>query len=154
MLLSMPTRAAIALSDDEISTYLAAPRTLVLATIGEDGSPHQVALSYVMDGPDPRFWTYRRSQKVRNIERDPRVSCLVEDGTEHFELRGVQLAGRATISTDRDDIRATWRRLSEKYHGPITVAMLANFDRQADKRCVVTVAVDRVASWDHRKLAP
>jgi hypothetical protein len=109
---------------------------------------------YVMDGGNPVFWSYRRAQKIVNIERDPQVSCLVEDGTDYRDLRGVLLAGRARLSVDPAVIERTARLLSEKYTGPVTPSDLANFRRQAAKRCVVTVEVERVTSWDHRKLPP
>jgi PPOX class probable F420-dependent enzyme len=138
----------------EVAEFMAGPRTMILATHGTAGFPHQVAMFYVMDGANPAFWSYRKAQKIVNIERDSQVSCLAEEGTGHRELRGVLLTGHARISTDPAVIERTWRQLREKYAGPVTTADLANFHRQADKRCIVTVEVTRVTSWDHRKLPP
>ena len=147
-------REHVRMSPAEVADFLADPRTMIVATHGAAGFPHQVAMFYVLDGENPAFWSYRRAQKVVNIERDPRVSCLVEDGASYQELRGVLLTGHARISTDPEVIEKTWRQLTEKYTGPITEADLASFRRQADKRCVVTVEVNHVASWDHRRLPP
>lgn len=147
-------REHVRMSPAEVADYLAGPRTMIVATNGVGGFPHQVAMFYVMAGPNPVFWSYRRAQKIVNIERDPRVSCLVEEGTDYRGLRGVLLTGNARVSLDPDVIEKTWRQLTEKYTGPITEPDLANFRRQADKRCVVTVEVTRVTSWDHRKLPP
>ena len=146
------SRNSIRLDGEELGRYLNEPRTMVLATIGSSGLPHQVAMFFVMDDGRPTFWSYRKAQKVRNIERDPRVGCLVEDGREHDELRGVQFAGVARLSTDPADVGRVWRRLTEKYRGSVTEDEIANFHRQADKRCVITVDVERMVSWDHRKL--
>ena len=142
------------MSPAEMADYLAAPRTMILATIGVGGFPHQAAMFYVMAGANPVFWSYRRAQKVVNIERDPKVSCLVEEGRDYRALRGVMLRGSARVCADPEIIEQTWRQLTEKYTGPISEAELANFRRQADKRCVVIVEVTRVSSWDHRKLPP
>jgi PPOX class probable F420-dependent enzyme len=138
----------------ELAEFLAGPRTMIVATNGVGGFPHQVAMFYVMAGTNPVLWSYRRAQKVVNIERDPRVSCLAEEGTDYRALRGVLLTGNARICADPEVIEQTWRQLTEKYTGPVTEAELSNFQRQADKRCVVTVEVTRVTSWDHRKLPP
>ena len=146
-------RALLRLSPAECAEFLAAPRTMIVASYGPGGWPHQVAVFYVMDGARPVFWSYRKAQKIRNLQRDPRVSCLVEDGTLHYELRGVQLRGHAVVSEDPDLIERTWQQLTRKYRGPITPAERANFERQAYRRCVVTVEVEHTASWDHRKLA-
>jgi PPOX class probable F420-dependent enzyme len=139
-------RAHVQMSPAEVAGFLDSPLTMVLATPGAAGFPHQAAMFYVMDGSNPVFWSYRRSQKIVNIERDPRVSCLVEDGADYRELRGVLLAGHARLSVDPGDIERTARLLAEKYTGPVTPGDLANFRRQADKRCVVTVDVVRRAS--------
>ena len=47
------------------------------------------------------FWTYRTSQKARNLARDPRLTCLVEDGEDYFELRGVQVTGTVRVVADQ-----------------------------------------------------
>src|SRR5438477_6532516 len=77
------------------AALLAESRKLQLATINRDGTPHLVTMFYVMLDGQIAFWTYRSAQKARNLARDPRVTCLVEDGEEYFELRGVQVVGTA-----------------------------------------------------------
>src|SRR5262249_9347458 len=84
----------------EVAARLAESRKLQLATINGDGTPHLVTMFYVMLGGQIAFWTYRSSQKARNLARDPRVTCLVETGEDYFELRGVQVAGRARCVDD------------------------------------------------------
>ena len=74
-----------------------------VASIGTDGVPHLTTLFYVVRDGRIAFWTYGRSQKIRNLERDPRVSALVEDGVDYFELRGVSITGRAEIVRDYDE---------------------------------------------------
>jgi PPOX class probable F420-dependent enzyme len=150
--IKMPERAQVMMSAAEIAAFLATPRTMIIATIGSGGWPHQTAVSFVMDAGSPVFWTYASSQKVRNIERDPRVSCLVEDGKRRGEWRGVALRGRAGISRDPADIERTWRQLTLTYRGSIEPYDEEKYMRQRDKRCVVTVGVERITSWDHHKL--
>ena len=85
------------MSAAEVSAFLAASRKLQLATINQDGTPHLVAMYYVLLGGRIAFWTYRASQKALNLARDPRLTCLVESGEEYFDLRGVQVAGLARL---------------------------------------------------------
>ena len=80
---------------DEIAALLAAARKMQLATINRDGTPHLVTMFYALRDGRIAFWTYRASQKARNLARDPRLTCLVEDGEDYFELRGVQVNGVA-----------------------------------------------------------
>ena len=81
-------RAAVRMTDDEVASFLDASMKVQVATIGPDGSPHLTTLFYVMHEGRIAFWTYASVQKIKNLERDPRITCLVEDGTDYFELRG------------------------------------------------------------------
>ena len=88
------------MSQDEVTAFLGAERRAHVATINADGTPHLVPLSYVVLDGRVAFWTDPRSQKVVNLRRDPRMTCLVEAGSEFAELRAVQLTGRAELSDD------------------------------------------------------
>ncbi len=58
------------------------------------------------------FWTYRTSQKARNLARDPRLACLVEDGADYFELRGVQVTGTVRLVADQAGVLDIGRRIA------------------------------------------
>src|SRR5215472_6846195 len=96
----MKQRDRVAMTAGEAAAFLAESRKLQLATINQDGTPHLVTMFYVMLGGRIAFWTYRASQKARNLARDPRVACLVETGEEYFDLRGVQVLGRVVTVED------------------------------------------------------
>src|ERR1043166_7947014 len=96
----MRHRDRVAMTGADTAALLAGSHKLQLATINRDGTPHLVTMFYVMLGGRIAFWTYRSSQKARNLARDPRVTCLVEDGTDYFELRGVQVYGCVEVIED------------------------------------------------------
>jgi PPOX class probable F420-dependent enzyme len=136
----------------EVSAMLAGGRKAQLATINPDGTPHLVTMFYAMRHDRLAFWTYRASRKARNLARDPRLTCLVEDGEDYFSLRGVQLTGRA----DRIDEPARVAQI-----GHLIAAGLPNVPTEllddyiaqaAHKRAAYLVDPSRVVSWDHRKL--
>jgi hypothetical protein len=85
--------------------------------------------------------------------RDPRVSCLVEDGGTYEQLRGVLLRGRAEV-VDNDDQRLILAtNITERYQGPLDEAGIASVRASIAKRVALRVDVGEVVSWDHRKLA-
>src|SRR3546814_9569680 len=89
----------------ELDTFLRANIKVQVATAGKDGRPHLITLFYiVLDDGRIAFWTYGRSQKIVNLERDPRITCLVEDGVDYFELRGASITGSAEIVREHDRI--------------------------------------------------
>ena len=100
----MKQRDRVAMTEPETAALLAASRKLQLATLNADGSVHLVTMFYAMVGGQIAFWTYRASQKARNLARDPRVTCLVETGEEYFDLRGVQVQGTVRCVEDPDGV--------------------------------------------------
>ena len=148
----MNRRALIRMSDEEIHSFLEEERTLQVATIERDGTPHLVAMWYVIINDEIVFWTYAKSQKIANLRRDPRLTCLVEAGERYDELRGVQVKGRAEISDDRDTVQRIGETLWERYNGPLNDNARQMVAAQATKRVIVFVKPQQVVSWDHRKL--
>lgn len=145
-------RAQIAMSDEEIATYLERSRTATLATIGASGLPHLVAMWYAVIDGDIWVETKARSQKAVNLRRDPRVTVLIEDGETYDTLRGVSFEGTAEIVEDPD---ALWRvgvSVWERYNGPYTEEMKPLVEFMLHKRVAVRIDVSRTRSWDHRKL--
>ena len=127
---------------------------LQVATLGADGHPHLTTLFFVVDGGLICFWTYGSTQKIRNLERDDRVSVLVEDGEAYDELRGVSVRGRAEIVRDPDRVRAIGTAVACRMLGVGSPEQLGEegrslVARQARKRVGVVVHPERVASWDH-----
>jgi PPOX class probable F420-dependent enzyme len=148
----MKRRDVIRMSDAEVDAFLQGRHTMNVATINPDGTIHLVAMWYGFLDGKPGFWTYGRSQKVLNLERNPQVTCLVESGDAYEELQGVELVGRAELVTDRDRIMAIGRSVFQRYIGPWSEQMQPYLDKTGAKRVGVLIDVDRTISWDHRKL--
>jgi len=148
----MKRRDLIRMSDEEVRAFLGGRHTMNVATINHDGSIHLVAMWYGFVGDRPAFWTFGKSQKIRNLERDPRITCLVEAGEEYEKLEGVELVGRAELVADHDGRMAIGRSVFERYIGPWSDEMVPYLTQTGAKRVGVVVHVDRVVSWDHAKL--
>ena len=153
----MGGRDAVRMSDREVADFLEDNLKVQVASIGRDGTPHLTTLFYVVLDGRIAFWTYGRSQKIRNLERDDRVSCLVEDGTDYFELRGVSMTGRAEIVRETDRIREIGSAVAVRMVGAKSMDDLGDLGRstvekQATKRVAVVIHPDHVATWDHRKM--
>jgi len=148
----MRHRDRVAMTDAEVAAMLAGSHKLQLATINRDGTPHLVTMFYVMLGGRIAFWTYRASQKARNIARDPRVTCLVESGEEYFDLRGVQVTGLARLVEDPAGVLEIGRGVAGGLAGVPTDAVDDYVAHAARKRVGFVVDPVKVISWDHRKL--
>jgi PPOX class probable F420-dependent enzyme len=148
-------RAAVSMSPAEVEDYLAASMKVQVASIGPDGTPHLTTLFYVLHEGRIAFWTYASSQKVKNLERDPRLSCLVETGSDYFELAGVSVQGTAEIVRDEDRIRQVGTAVTHAMSGGVNLGDLGReiVENQVRKRVAIIVTPTKVASWDHRKMS-
>lgn len=148
-------RERVRMSTDEVEAFLGEAMKVQVATVNSDGSPHLTTLFYVLREGRIAFWTYASSQKVKNLERDPRIGCLVEDGVNYSELRGVSIAGTAQLLRDEGDIRATGTAVARRMAEGADLGEIgtAEVERQVPKRVGVLVTPDTVASWDHRKMS-
>jgi PPOX class probable F420-dependent enzyme len=151
----MSRRAEITLSEDEQRELLDSERVVTVATHGPRGWPHLMPMWYVVREGRIWAWTYAKSQKVRNLERDARATLLVETGHEYSELRGVQIEAEAHIHRDLDVVFEFAKELTVRYaEGTDSVEGDAaeGLKAQAPKRVAIEFEPKRVATWDHRKL--
>jgi PPOX class probable F420-dependent enzyme len=146
-------RAEIRMSDAEVDAFLHEQRTMICATIGRDGAPHVMPLWFIVRDGDVWAWTYAASQKVRNLERDPRATLAFEDGEIYEELRGVTLATEAEIERAPDFVAALGLAVYERYvDGDLPPAVRESIAKQALKRVAIRFVEYGRTSWDHRKL--
>jgi PPOX class probable F420-dependent enzyme len=147
-------RDKISMTPDEVQAYLDEQKVLNIATLGPTGHPHLVAMWFTLIDGKVTFWTFGKSQKVMNLRRDPRITCLVESGETYEELRGVELVGTARLIEDYAAVLEIGKAVGLKYQGEgiLSEAALPFLEAQAAKRIGITIDVDSVVSWDHSKL--
>jgi PPOX class probable F420-dependent enzyme len=149
----MSRRDQIEMTEAEVRAFLNEQRTLVCATNGVRGWPHLMPLWFVVRGADLWAWTYARSQKVRNLERDPRATLQIEAGEAYDQLRGVMLETTVELHRDVDAVAALGAEILSRYAGGSTAVEVNDaIAAQARKRVGLRFVVGRMASWDHRKL--
>jgi len=145
-------RDVIRMTEQEVDEFLLGRHTLSLATINHDSTVHLVAMWYGFLEGCVAIETKTKSQKVRNLRHDPRMTCMVEDGDRYEDLRGVELVGTAEIVEEPERMWEMGVNLFERYQGTYTEEMRPFVEAMLHKRVVVKLHVDRVVSWDHRKL--
>ncbi len=153
----MPSRRDLIKMDDaEVAAFLAEEKTVICATNGKDGWPHLMPLWFVVRGGTLWAWTFAKSQKTRNLERDPRATLQLEAGTEYQELRGVMLETEVCLHHDVDATLAVGLEVFQRYaggaDGELADDIKAMVRAQAEKRVALEFVERRRTSWDHRKL--
>jgi PPOX class probable F420-dependent enzyme len=145
-------RASITMSDAEIDEFLLGARSATIGSIGPTGHPHLVAMWFAVIDGDICIETKAKSQKVVNLRRDPKVSCLVEDGATYEQLRGVSIEGTAEVTDDPDLLWQVGVAVWERYYAPYTDEVKPFVEAMLNKRVIVRIHSERVRSWDHSKM--
>lgn len=174
----MSRRDQIKMSEAEVASFLEGERIVTCATMGPRGWPHLMPLWYVLRDPATRApwteradaptgaspgiwaWTYAASQKVRNLERDPRATLQVEAGEQYQELRGVMIECEVAVHRELETVSALGGEIFRRYAVPRGEApadrlpgeVATMVDKQAAKRVALEFTELRRATWDHRKL--
>jgi PPOX class probable F420-dependent enzyme len=149
----MDRRTAIALTPDEQDEMLRTSLTIILSSIDRHGYPHSIPMWYALRAGRFLMTTYGKSQKARNLERDPRCSLLVESGHEYSELRGILIRGRAELVRHVDAVLDALNTIRQKHGLGGTAPEVAEAMRaHAAKRVLICISPEHVSSWDHRKL--
>ena len=149
------------MSEAELAAFFEEERTVICATNGRDGFPHLMPLWYVLREGEVWAWTFAKSQKVRNLERDARATLQVEAGSRYAELRGAMLKCDVTVHRDTELVAAFGLELFARYQpgesaaasGELGEDVRAMVLAQAPKRVALQFRARSSATWDHRKLA-
>jgi PPOX class probable F420-dependent enzyme len=139
------------MTDDELRAFIAEQMIVSVATTGPRGRPHLVPLWYTADGVVLRSWTYAKSQKAKNLERDPRATLQIEDGVLYHELRGAMLECDVELERDPAEVEKYGLGLFERY-AELNDDVKEMVRAQAQKRVGLTFTPTRVVTWNHRKL--
>lgn len=145
------------MTDAELRAFLDEQRIVQVATIGPHGRPHLVPLWYFLEDGDPpvlRGWTYAKSQKARNLERDPRATISIDEGVAYEELRGTMMECDVELERDPERVAGYGLPLFERY-GPgdeLAPEVRGMVLEQARKRIGLRFIPTRIVTWDHRKL--
>jgi PPOX class probable F420-dependent enzyme len=151
----MPSRrGSIALTEEEKSQLLKDGWTLQVASVGPKGFPHLVAMWYVLDETGKIvFTTFRKSQKIINLRRNPKMTVMLEAGRAYQELLGLVIEGTAEVVDDPAYTAKVMAKVGEKYNGiPAPMETPDAALKVAGKRVVVRLQPEDIYSWDHRKL--
>ena len=141
------------MSASEMAAFLKEQRVVTCATHGPRGWPHLMPLWYLVRDEELWTWTFAKSQKVRNLERDPRATLQIETGEQYQELRGMMIEATAVIHRGLESVSQVGAELLSRYGGGDRTPEAQEAVRaQAAKRVALQFQAQRTASWDHRKL--
>jgi general stress protein 26 len=151
----MPSRRdQIKMSEEELRDFLVDQRIVQVVSFGPNGRPHLMPLWYLPDGFELRGWTYAKSQKAKNLERDPRATVGIDEGVAYHELRGVMMECDVELIRETERVAEIGLALFERYGpgGELVPEVADMVSTQAEKRVGLHFVPTRTLSWDHSKL--
>ncbi len=152
-LLVAKRRDAIKMSDEEIWKFIETQKTIQVATINKDGTPHVMPLWFGIDAGKIVLETFTKSQKIVNLERDDRISVLFEDGDVYNELRGVAIKGRAKLIRDHGEVHRLHMAVLARNTPEVPTDVLEKaVAAMVPKKTAIVIEPESFISWDHGKL--
>jgi PPOX class probable F420-dependent enzyme len=150
----MPKRRdLISMTDDEMWGFIESRKSVQVATLNKDGSPHLTTLWFAVEDGKIVLETFTKSQKVVNLNRDPRIALLFESGETYNELKGVSINANVELVTEVDDVHRLHMSVLLRNTPEIPEDVLDKASASmAPKKTAILVKPDRVMSWDHSKL--
>lgn len=149
-------RDQIKMSRVEIIDFVGEQKLATVSSNGVRGWPHSMPLWYVPRDGEVWVWTFGKSQKVKNLERDNRATVLIEAGEKYAELRGVMLETEVVLHREPEVVTEFAHELGLRYSKETGVdpgSAGDAFASQIPKRVAMQFLAVRTTSWDHRKLA-
>lgn len=141
------------MTEEEALEFIESQKSLQVATINKDGTPHLSTLWFDLVDGEIVFETFTKSQKIKNLQRDNRISCLLEDGLVYEKLRGVQINGVAELVDSPNEIHQLAKGVMARNNPEIPIEALDEVAKAMSvKRTAVIVKATKIVSWDHQKL--
>ena len=92
---------------DNVTQFLAQQKTLTIATVGEDGTPHAATLVYVNDGSTLYVWAHAGTATAEQIGDGGAVGFALDEYAEDpRQTKGVQGSGEASPVSGEETAKA------------------------------------------------
>jgi PPOX class probable F420-dependent enzyme len=137
----MPER----LADARIQGFLATKEVVVLSTVQRSGAPLAMPMWFLHTPQALYMISVDGLQKVRNLQRDPRVCVVAESGNRGAAIRGVVIQGHIKFVEEPEQRGPIVDRLLQKYDPDL--ARLWGGRAMPASRVLFRIEPDRVRSW-------
>jgi PPOX class probable F420-dependent enzyme len=135
----------VRLTEEEAQRRLASARVARLATVGGDGQPHLVPVTFAIDGDliytavDYKPKKSANLRRLRNIRENPRVALLVDHYADDWdELWWVRVDGWANVVEDKLGLQDPLDVLADRYE---------QYRTRRPVGPVIVIQVDRWKGW-------
>ncbi len=146
-------RDLIRMTDEEMRHFIEEQKSLQVSCMGSDGWPHLTTLWFAVVDQKIVFETYTRSQKILNLQRNPNITVLLEDGLVYEELRGVMIKGNAILESEPEEVEKYAKAVMLRNQPEYGEELLSEAAKQMSfKRTAVIIEPNEVITWDHTKL--
>ncbi|WP_420632063.1 pyridoxamine 5'-phosphate oxidase family protein [Candidatus Leptofilum sp.] len=133
-------------SEEELDTFLAKPLLARLSTHNADGTIHTIPIWYEHKNGKLLLSTQTITQKVKNIQRNPQVTVLIDSNTMPYA--GVMVVGTAVL--DKNNAASKRVSIFERYIGQYGDAYAQQLAAKWEP-IIIEVTPNRIISFDYTK---
>lgn len=137
----------IALTEEQKEEFIEQADVMRFASVGDDGLPHVVPVTFAKVNGELCFETDHDSIKVRNVEQTGKAAGVVDAGEHDYnQHRGIQWRGPARVVEDEEFVADIERAL----FGAVKPDSFRQEGRH--QRVKIALTPEHEVSWDFRKV--
>ncbi|HUI86180.1 MAG TPA: pyridoxamine 5'-phosphate oxidase family protein [Nitrososphaerales archaeon] len=148
-------RQYVAMTDEEVWSFLDSKDRVFVAFPGDDGYPHVTPMWFCLLNGRIYLRTHDYKVKVR-LAAAGKACCSIDDGKKYTELRGVSIWGRSRVVTDHPTVRRIAEAMDARYASvqwkETEMPRSWVTERKRERRAYIEIVPERISSWDNRKV--
>ena len=146
-------RDQITMNEQEMWQFIESQKTVRVCTLNKDCTPHLTAMWFAVVEHQIVLVSFSKSQKIVNLERNPDMAVLFEDGIEYKDLRGVSINCKAQLINKHDAVEAMEKAIVLRNQSNLNADEVDKLvKKNSKKKSIIVVTPEKVMTWDHRKL--
>ena len=127
--------------------YLKTQKILRLSTIDKNNFPHITPVWYMYRGGKIYIGTHTKSQKIKNLKKNNRVSFCVDVGVNAPNIYGVMGQGIANIILDMPKVKIIAKKILRKYFKTLENKSAKELLDNTD--CIIEIITQKYSQWNY-----
>ncbi|MGH1568587.1 MAG: pyridoxamine 5'-phosphate oxidase family protein [Nitrosopumilus sp.] len=127
--------------------FLKEQKILHLSTIGKNKTPHISPVWYRYSGKKFHIGTNTNRQKIKNLEKNNRVSFCVDVGINAPNIFGVMGQGNANLILENAKVKSIAKKILLRYFKSLENKSAKELLDDTD--CIIEIIPDKVTVWNY-----
>ena len=127
--------------------FLKKQKILRLATLDNKDNPHIIPVWYLFNSKKLYIGTNSKTEKVKNIKNNSKVSFCVDTGINSPDIFGVMGQGNAKLIREKNEVSKIAKRILLRYFKTLNNKSAQEILGETD--CVIEIKPKKYSVWEY-----